>query len=61
MPTLVVAGLEDAVVPIAEARALAAAIPGAHFVAVPHAGHLAPLENHQAVDAAILGFLESLW
>ena len=61
VPTLVVAGLEDQVVPIAEARAMAAAIPGSHFVAVPHAGHLAPLENHQATDAAILGFLESLW
>ena len=61
IPTLVVAGLEDAIVPIAEARAMAAAIPGSHFVAVPHAGHLAPLENHQATDAAILGFLESLW
>ncbi len=61
IPTLVIAGLEDAVVPIAEARAMAAAIPQSHFVAVPHAGHLAPLENHQATDAAILGFLESLW
>ncbi len=61
IPTLVIAGIEDAVVPIAEARAMAAAIPDAHFVAVPHAGHMSPLENHQAVDAAILGFLESLW
>ena len=61
VPTLVIAGLEDQVVPIAEARAMAAAIPGSHFVAVPHAGHLSPLENHQATDAAILGFLESLW
>lgn len=61
VPTLVVAGLDDAVIPTAEARAMAAAIPNAHFVAVPHAGHLAPLENHQATDAAILGFLESTW
>ena len=61
IPTLVIAGLDDAVVPMSEARAMAAAIPNAHFVAVPHAGHLAPLENHQATDAAILGFLESLW
>ncbi len=61
IPTLVVAGLDDAVVPMSEARAMAAAIPDAHFVAIPHAGHLAPLENHQATDAAILGFLESLW
>ncbi len=61
VPTLVIAGLEDAIVPIAEAREMAAAIPGSHLVAVPHAGHLTPLENHQATDAAILGFLESLW
>ncbi len=61
VPTLVLAGLEDAIVPTAEARAMAAAIPGSHFIAIPHAGHLSPLENHQATDAAILGFLESLW
>ena len=61
VPTLVIAGIEDAVVPPAEARAMAKAIPSGHFVEVPHAGHLAPLENHQATDAAILGFLESLW
>ena len=61
VPTLVVASLEDAIVPTAEAREMAAAIPRSHFIAIPHAGHMAPLENHQAVDAAILGFLESLW
>ncbi len=61
IPTLVIAGLADAIVPIADARAMAAAITQSHFIAIPHAGHLSPLENHQAVDAAILGFLESLW
>ena len=61
VPTLVIAGIEDAIVPPAEARAMAEAIPHGHFVEIPHAGHLAPLENHQAADAAILGFLESLW
>jgi pimeloyl-ACP methyl ester carboxylesterase len=61
VPTLVLTGAEDAIVPIEETRAMAEAIPKARLVVIPDAGHLAPLENHQAVDSAILGFLESLW
>jgi len=61
VPTLVLAGLEDQLIPIEESGRMADAIPDARLVTVPDAGHLAPLENHQAADAAILGFLESLW
>ncbi len=61
VPTLVLAGAEDAVIPLDESRSMAGQIPGASFVVVPDSGHMAPMENPGATDAALLGFLESLW
>jgi len=52
-PTLVVAGAEDLLRSPDEARELAAGIPGAQLVTVPHAGHLIPLEQPQALAAAL--------
>ena len=40
MPTTIVAGTGDHVVPIAAARRLAGQIPGAELVELEHAGHL---------------------
>jgi pimeloyl-ACP methyl ester carboxylesterase len=60
VPTLVLVGQDDAITLPDVARKLAAAIPGAQFVDVPNAGHLAPLENPTATNAAILKFLASL-
>jgi pimeloyl-ACP methyl ester carboxylesterase len=60
VPTLVLAGADDAVVPVAEARAMASAIPNARFALVPEAGHLAPVENPGAVNEAMLSFLNGL-
>ena len=61
VPTLVLTGAEDAVIPLEESEAMARQIPGARFVVIPDAGHLAPLENPREVDRAILEFLEGLW
>lgn len=61
VPTLVLAGAEDALIPVEESEAMAGAIPKSKLVIIPGAGHMAPLENHQATDAAILEFLKSLW
>ncbi len=61
VPTLVLAGSEDALIPLEESESMARQIPGARLVVIPSAGHLAPLEDHKATDAAILEFLESLW
>jgi 3-oxoadipate enol-lactonase len=55
--TLVLVGQEDAISPLDEMRKLAEAIPGAQFVAVPDAGHMAPMENPAFVNDAIGGFL----
>lgn len=60
VPTLVVIGQEDTVSPIELGRTMAESIPGAKLVTIPQAGHLAPFENPQAVNAAIEEFLEEL-
>lgn len=58
VPTLVVAGENDAIIPTAESAALAAAIPHAELAVIPQAGHLASLENPGAVESALRAFLE---
>jgi len=60
VPTLVVAGEKDEISPPSVMRAMAAAIPGAQFVTIPAAGHLAPLEQPLATTRALADFLETL-
>ena len=60
VPTLVLVGADDELTPPAEARKMAGAIPDARLTVIPDAGHLAPLENAVASNAAILGFLNGL-
>lgn len=57
VPTLVVAGEADLVTPPVDAQGMAAAIPGARLVVIPKAGHLSPLENARAFNAAVRSFL----
>jgi 3-oxoadipate enol-lactonase len=59
VPTLVLVGEHDALTPPADAQALAAAIPGARLVVIPAAGHMSPLENPRAVNAALRAFLRT--
>jgi len=56
--TLVLVGQQDVITSASEMRAMAAAIPGSQFVEIPAAGHLAPLENAPAVNAAMAEFLD---
>ena len=60
VPVLWLHGEEDALMPIEGARASAAKVPGAKFVSIPKGGHVSPMENPEAVDAAIQEFLKSL-
>ncbi|MCS0637428.1 alpha/beta fold hydrolase [Streptomyces sp. LP05-1] len=53
-PTLVVAGRDDPATPLAHARELADAIPGAGLVEIPGAAHLAGVERPRAVSSALL-------
>ena len=60
VPTLVMVGEDDIISPPDEARSLAAAIPNARLEVIPAAGHMAPFENPDAANQAILRFLASL-
>jgi len=60
VPTLVVAGMEDRLTPPKFARALVDAIPGARLAEIPAVGHFPQLEEPDAVNQAIRGFLVSL-
>ena len=60
VPSLVVVGAEDQMIPPAESRALAESLPNARLVEVPGAGHMAPVEEPAAVNAALLEFLGKL-
>lgn len=51
--TVVVSGGADLLTPVAHARELVAAIPGASHVHVAEAGHMVPQQAAAAVDAAI--------
>jgi pimeloyl-ACP methyl ester carboxylesterase len=57
VPTLVVCGQFDVISPPAEMQQLAQALPQARYVEIPRAGHMAPLEQPAAVNAAIGEFL----
>lgn len=57
VPAVVVAGEEDALVPMAEAVELERALSRGHLVVVPRAGHLLPLERPDVVTDALVELL----
>ncbi len=56
-PTLIVVGAEDRAQPPVLSRRMADAIPGARLSVIPGAGHLATVEQPQAVRDVVLPFL----
>lgn len=60
VPTLVITGAEDEMIPVEESRRIASAVRGAKLVIIPGAGHLANLEQPEAFNAALTGFLAAL-
>jgi non-heme chloroperoxidase len=56
VPTLVICGTHDVLTPPAEARHIAALIPGARLEMLPGAGHMAMLEQSETVDHLITEF-----
>jgi pimeloyl-ACP methyl ester carboxylesterase len=56
LPTAIIAGEDDPVVPLAEARRLTESIPHASFTQVPQAGHIAAMEQPDIVTAALRDF-----
>lgn len=60
VPTLVLVGDQDAITPVADAERLAAGVPGAQLTVIPGAGHVSNMEQPEAFNAALLGFLQRL-
>lgn len=60
LPVAVVCGRDDRITPLALSQASVALIPNARLVVVEGAGHLAPMEQPDAVAAALRELLEAL-
>jgi pimeloyl-ACP methyl ester carboxylesterase len=60
VPTLVVAGREDQLMPVDHARAMSKRIPGAHFTLIAGAGHLVPMEQPIPTSRVIAEFLDAI-
>lgn len=59
VPTIVLAGDQDALIPPEEARNMAVAIPQARFVSIANAGHLTPMERPGAVASTLSEFFST--
>jgi pimeloyl-ACP methyl ester carboxylesterase len=59
VPTLVITGAEDQMVPPRLGKALAEAIPGAEYVEIPEAGHSVNQEQQGAFNGAVRAFLDA--
>ena len=57
-PTLIIVGEQDPGTPVAMAREIHEAKPGSELVIIQSAAHLSNVEQPQAFNAALLGFLE---
>jgi 3-oxoadipate enol-lactonase len=60
VPTLVVVGENDALVPVDVAERMAKAIPGARLEVVPGAGHVANLESPEVFNRVFADFLSTV-
>jgi pimeloyl-ACP methyl ester carboxylesterase len=61
VPTLVLCGEEDVVTPPAESEALHRGIAGSRLVLIPRAGHLAAVEQPEAVGNELSELVRSLY
>jgi pimeloyl-ACP methyl ester carboxylesterase len=60
VPTLFIVGAHDALSPPDEAGGMCARVPNGRLAVIPDAGHMAPMENAEAVNAALADFLDGL-
>jgi 3-oxoadipate enol-lactonase len=60
VPTLIVVGAADAISPPQEMRQIAGAIPNAQYIEIPASGHMTTMANPEAVNQAIVGFVNTL-
>lgn len=60
LPTLIIHGAEDQIIPISEAEAMHFAVVGSRFEIIPDAGHLPNLEQSQLFNQVVKDFLSTL-
>jgi len=60
VPTLLLPGANDQIIPLIEAQAMHAAIQDSQLQVIPTSGHLPNLENPAVFNAAVRTFLHSL-
>lgn len=60
VPTLVIVGQEDVISTVEEMRSISCAIPGAELVVLAESGHMTPVEQPEAFNAAVAAFLSRL-
>jgi len=60
IPTLLIHGADDQLIPLSEMQAMQAAIPGSVLRTIPNSGHLLNLEQSEIVNQAILEFIQGL-
>lgn len=58
VPTLIIVGEDDQITTVQEMQEMAAAIPQCQFLEVPHAGHMAPLEQPEPLNTVLKEFLQ---
>ena len=54
VPTVVVSGTEDQIIPLERSEEMASAIPGAELIRLEGVGHMIPIEAPHALSAALL-------
>jgi pimeloyl-ACP methyl ester carboxylesterase len=60
VPTLVIAGEEDTLTPLPNAKFMQEHIPSARLAVIPRSGHYAAMENPEEFARALRQFLEGL-
>lgn len=60
LPTLIIAGADDQLIPLEETKAMHSAISQSQMIVIPGAGHLPNLEQPQLFNAAVRDFLTQL-
>ncbi len=61
LPTLILHGAEDQLIPVSEAEVMRDGIPGAELVVLEGAGHLPNMEKPEEFNAAVRGFFEGFY
>jgi 3-oxoadipate enol-lactonase/4-carboxymuconolactone decarboxylase len=60
LPTLILHGSDDQLIPLSEAMAMRGAIPGARLQVLSDAGHLLNMEQAELFNQAVRNFIQEL-